>query len=281
MQTIIGFIAAAISALAWGSYLVPMRRIKQYDPFYFQAIMCAAIFLSSLVISFLYNSFAISYYGLLSGILWSIGNAVSIIAVKNLGLSKAAPLWVGILIFTSFAWGILFIKEQLSSLFIAILGLILLIISIVFISSTMRDKASSNKGIIPAIIAGLIFGSYLIPLKLSGLEPIPFLFPMSLGILIGGLSIFHIKKSRIDKKIIIPGFFSGLLWNIANFASFFVVINLGYAVGFPLTQTALFVAVMWGLLYFREIQDKKKIKRIVIGTFILFAGVTLLGISKI
>jgi len=74
MSIIIGFIAAIISILSWGSYFVPMKRIKKYDPFYFQALMCIAIFLSSLVIAFIYNSFVFSYWGILSGVLWASGN---------------------------------------------------------------------------------------------------------------------------------------------------------------------------------------------------------------
>lgn len=279
MSIVIGLIATIVTVLCWGSYLVPMKRIKEYNPFYFQLLMCTAILISSLIISLIYNSFVFSYLGILSGILWSVGNLLSVLAVKYSGLSKAASLWVGILIFTSFLWGVLFFKEKLV-IALGAVGILILVVGIILISSiTQNKKSSNNKGLIFAVFAGLIFGSYIVPFKLSGLQPIPFLFPMSIGILIGSLLIFSAKRPKIDKSIILPGTFSGLLWNIANFASFFVVLNLGMAVGFPLTQVSLFVAILWGVLYFREITEKNKIIRLVIGAIILFAGVILLTLS--
>ena len=280
MSSTIGFIAAFISMLGWGSYLVPMKRIRDYDPFYFQALMCVAIFASSSIIAFLYNSFIFSYLGILSGILWSSGNILSVQAVKSSGLSRSAPIWMGIGIFISFIWGILFFEEALASLIIGLAGISLLIVGISLVASTGEDKESSNlKGIILTIIAGFIFGCYLVPLKLSKLQPIDFLFPMSLGILIGGLAIYFVKREKIDRQIILPGAFSGLIWNIANFTSFFAVLNLGISIGFPLTQMALFVSVLWGLLYFHEIKSRNKVIRLVAGAVVLFIGAILLGLS--
>lgn len=280
MSILVGFVSAIISILGWGSYFVPMKKIREYDPFYFQALMCITIFTSSLIISFLYNSFIFSYLGMLSGILWSLGNVLSIFAVRNSGLSKSTPVWAGLGIFTSFIWGVFFFKESLTSILLGVLGISLIIVGISFISFTTEDRKSSNiKGIVFASIAGLVFGSYLVPLKLSGLQPNMFLFPMSLGILIGGVSIYLFKGSKIDKGIILSGVFSGVAWNIANFASFFAVLNLGIAIGFPLTQMALFVSVLWGVFYFKEIRGKTKVIRLIFWSIILFFGAVLLTLS--
>ncbi len=281
MSTTFGFIAAVISMLGWGSYLVPMKQIKKYDPFCFQAIMCVAIFVSSVIIAFLYNSFVFSYLGILSGILWASGNILSVLAVKNSGLSRSAPVWMGIGILISFIWGLLFFNEALTSIVIGLTGIFLLTVGISLVSSTTEDRGSSSfKGIILAISAGLLFGCYLVPLKLSKLQPTDFLFPMSLGILIGGLAIYFTKSPKFDKHIILPGTFSGLIWNIANFTSFFAVLSLGISIGFPLTQMALFISVLWGLLYFHEIKGRNKVIRLSMGAVVLFTGAILLGLSK-
>ena len=277
---IIGFVATIISMFGWGSYFVPVKKIGKYNSFYFQFLMCISIFLSSVIISFLYDSFVFSYLGILSGILWSIGNISSALAVKKSGLSKSAPVWMGIGVFISFLWGILFFKESLNYLTIGVIGIILLISGIILISSIINGNKKYNiKGIVLAIIAGLIFGSYLVLLKISALEPIKFLFSMSLGILIGGFIIYFIKRPKIKKKVIIPGLFSGVIWNIANFASLFVVLNLGIAIGFPLTQTALFISILWGVIYFKEIKEKEKINRLIFSAIILFMGAILMGFS--
>ena len=88
-----------------------------------------------------------------------------------------------------------------------------------------------------------------------------------------------VKRPKIDIKIILPGALSGVIWNIANFASFYAVLILGMTVGYPLTQMALFVSVLWGLLYFHEIKGRNKIIRLVTGSIVLFIGAILLGLS--
>jgi glucose uptake protein len=187
---------------------------------------------------------------------------------------------MGIGIFVSFIWGIIFFKEVLTSILIGTVGIFLLIFGISLISSTTEERKNSNfKGIIFAIITGIIAGSYLVPLKISNLQPTDFIFSMSLGILIGGFTIYLLKRSEIDKKIILPGAISGVVWNIANLASFFAVLNLGISVGFPLTQMALFISVLWGLFYFHEIKNKSKIIRLFLGAIILFVGAVSLVLS--
>ena|SRR3989344_3486547 len=104
---LIGFIAAITSMLVWGSYFVPMKRIKEYDPFYFQLIMATAILMSSFLIVLIFQSLKFSIVPMLSGILWSTGNIFSVLAVKKSGLSKTAPVWMGTGIFIAFLWGTL------------------------------------------------------------------------------------------------------------------------------------------------------------------------------
>lgn len=281
MDLLVGLLAVSVSIIGWGSYFVPMKRIKSYDPFYFQLLVCLTIFSSSVLVSLAFSSFVISYFGILSGFLWATGNILATQAVRYSGLSRTTPVWMGIIILSSFVWGTLFFKEPVNSLLLGTAGLLLLIAGIFFISRTNdSNEATSSKGIIFAIIAGLVFGTYLVPLKLSGLEPIPFLFPMSLGVLTGGLLIYLFKRPVIDIKIIAPGALAGVIWNTANIASFFGVKNLGIAIGLPLTQMALFVSVLWGLWYFKEIKKRESIQKLVLGAVILFAGAILLTLSR-
>ncbi|MAG91978.1 hypothetical protein CMO83_04850 [Candidatus Woesearchaeota archaeon] len=280
MSTTIGIISAAVAAIGWGSYFVPMKKIKKFDPFYFQLLICIGVLISSSIIVFLYGSFSLSYYGILSGVLWTIGNVLVIFAVNSLGLARTGPISGGIVSSMSFLWGLLYFKEIISSLLFGIVGIFLLIMGIVLISATTKNSGSYNfKGLIFAVSAAVLFGMYIVPLKVSGLEPMQFLFSMSLGIFASGLVFYLIKFSKFDKEIIISGLSSGVLWNIANIASFFAVANLGLAIGFPLTQIALFVNVLWGLVYFHEITERKKIIKLGIGAVVLFTGAVLLGIS--
>lgn len=279
-SSFIGFITAITSVLAWGSYFVPMKRIKEYDPFYFQLIMATAILISSFFIALVFRSLTFSIVPMVSGILWSTGNIFSVLAVKKSGLSKTVPVWTGTGIFIAFLWGTLFFKERLSFLPISFAGIVLLIIGIGLISQVGEvRKTASRRGLLFAVIAGTLFGSYLVPLKNSP-QPLQFLFPMSLGIMLGGIIIFVLKRPKVNFAILPSGVLSGIAWNIGNFASFFAVLNLGMSIGFPLTQMALLVSVLWGLLYFREIAGRKNVIKIVVASLVLFLGAILLSISK-
>lgn len=281
MQILTGYLAAIISMLGWGSYFVPMKRVKSNNPIFYQAVMCLAIFISSCILTFFTHKFIFSWLAILSGILWAVGNFLSVLAVKHSRLSIAAPVWMATIVFVSFAWGTLFFGEKIHVINLALLGMLLLIGGLVFLSSIGGgDGKFSTKGIFFACLAGLIFGSYLVPFKLSGLDPLSFLFPMSLGIMVGGFIPFFIKIPKIEKDIFLPGLISGVIWNTANVSSFFAVSYLGIAIGFPLTQMALFVSVLWGVFYFKEIKEKTKIFKLTIAAVLLFTGAVLLVFSK-
>ncbi|MBI4016020.1 MAG: hypothetical protein HY362_04870 [Candidatus Aenigmarchaeota archaeon] len=280
MVEMFGILAAVISIVGWGSYFVPMKRLQKYDIFYFQALMASGIFLSSLVFVALTGKFVISGFGFLSGVLWAIANIIAAIAVQRSGLSKSMPIWASIAMLLSFFIG-LGLGEGLNVFGLAVAGIVLSIAGINIISFSGSTAGSSDKtGLVLAVIAGLIFGSYLLPLKLSGIAPADFLFSMSLGILAFGWLAFIIKRPKIDKSYIGNGLLSGIIWNVANFSSLFVVVLLGISIGFPITQTSLLVAVLWGVLYFKEIKESNSIVKIIIGAILLIIGAFLLGFSK-
>lgn len=281
MPIIVGYIAAIISMLGWGSQFVPMKKIKEYNPFFYQLVMCIGILLFGIAVTIFTQEFSISFLAIISGIIWATGSVFAIFAIKNSRLAIAVPVWMSVVIFSSFIWGIFFFREPVQSIILGLSGIIFLIVGIILISRTGQDKQNSNaKGIVFAFIAGLFFGSYIVPYKLSGLPPLSFLFPMSIGVFIGGVIPFFIARPKIDKRIFLPAIISGVLWNIASVSSFFAVGILGIAIGFPLTQMALFVSVLWGLFYFHEIKGRDNLIKVFVSSIILFIGAIFLSFSK-
>lgn len=277
MSLAVGLAAALVSIIGWGSNFVPMKRIRQYDPVWFQLVMCASIFVTSLLVSAFFGSFEVSYWAVLSGLLWSAGNLIAIFAVRNSGLARSAPIWMSSVMLGSFLWGLLYFKEPISSVAAGVVGLLLLMCGVIVVSSTSGAsgagaKAFAGRGVLLSLAAGAFFSSYIVPFKLSGLSPMAFLFPMSIGILLGSSLMFLLGRPSIDRKIVVPGFLTGLMWNVANIASLVATLNLGVAIAIPLTQMALFVSVLWGIMFFREIEGRSRITRVVIGAVVLFAG---------
>lgn len=71
----------------------------------------------------------------------------------------------------------------------------------------------------------------------------------------------------------------GLLWNIGNVASFVAVDSpLGMTVAYPVSQCALLIAATWGVLYYREIRNPRKIATFAVSAVVICLGATLLGV---
>ncbi|MCL4436981.1 MAG: GRP family sugar transporter [Thaumarchaeota archaeon] len=280
MVDALGFLAALISVLGWGSHLVPMKKLQNYDTFYYQALMATGILLSSLAVVLVAGEFRLSLLGLLCGFLWKIGNAISLVAVKKDGISMAVPVWTSTSILSSFLWGLFFFKENLSNLLFAVLGISLLIVGANVVSLTGSNREKNRTGVLLALPAGVFFGSYLVPMKISGLEPNQFLFSMALGIFVTGWGFFLAKGAKLNRSAVVSGLSSGVLWNVANFSSLYAVALLGLSIGLPFMQNSLLVAVLWGLFYFKEVNERRGKAQVMVGALVMIVGTFLLGFSK-
>ncbi len=218
--------------------------------------MCTGIFLSSLLFSAFFG-YRIILPAILSGAVWALGNVLSALAVRYAGLSGAPPVWMGTGIFASFILGIAVLKESVNPLF-SVPGVLLLFVGICTLSLVHGKSRTSFKGMALALVSSVLFGVYLLPLNLFNLRPESYLFSMSLGIFLLSLLLFSLSRRSLQRDLTAPGLLSGAVWNIANMGSLFAVNTLGLAVGFPLTQLALFVSIIWGVAYFKEFRERKK-----------------------
>lgn len=277
----LGFLLALGTALAWGSYMVPFKKFPPQSLILFQLLIGITIFISTSLVCLIFNyPISFNFYAVAAGIIWAIGNPLSLQAVADLGLSRALPIFLSVIIVISFLWGVLVFGEITSGLYMAIGAVLLVVVGVVLIASVGNSQSKNVKrGIILSILSGILFGHQLIPLKLSGLSPKEFFFPMSVGILIFAISLAVFRKVKLRNEGLGVGIFSGLVWNIGNFLSLMTVSLIGVAKGGPIIQSQLLIAVCWGLFYFKEITKKSQKLQILIGTIIFFAGVALLAIS--
>lgn len=277
-----GLLFALVSIICWGTNFVPLKMARRPNLLQFQALMSVGIFALSVAAMLLLNfPFTLTLFGLVSGILWAVGNYLSVKAVSMSGLAKTAPIWMGMVILFSFAFGIIFFQEEVSFLLMGILGIVALLVGINVVAASGGEKVKGAiKGVIFAALAGLLFGFYLIPLKISGLQPGEFIFSMSLGILAASWAIFFIRRGPLNFTNVKAGLASGAIWNVANISSLFAISSLGLAIGFPITQLALLVAVGWGIFYFKEIRKRSSLVKIILGAVLLVIGAFLLAFSK-
>lgn len=277
----LGFLAALGAALAWGSYTVPFKKSQSKNFMQFQALMGVGIFVSGLILSIILNfPLTVNLYGIISGILWAIANAISLTALSNLGLSRAVPLMSSIVILSSFLWGVVVFKEIPSGLFLGFIGIGLIILGVTLVSKTTNDISQNvKKGLIAGVVAGLIWGSQLAPLKIGRLTTEDFFFSSCLGIFITALIIALVSKVRFKNEATVESILSGAIWNIGNLLSVVSISIIGLAKGQPISLSSTLVGVLWGLFYFKEITQAKKIFQVLIGTIVLITGIVILGLA--
>ena len=277
----LGFLLAIGAALCWGTYIVPFKKSQSQNLLQFQALMGTGIFISGFIASILFDySLQLNVYGLLSGFLWASANVLSLTAVLNLGISKAIPILASLVILSSFLWGALVFGELPSGLIIGFAGIGLIILGVILVSTTTNTQSqNTKKRLFTAILAGIIFGSQLVPLKVGNVATKDFFFSVCLGIFLTGLLIALFKKTRFKNEAVGLSLLSGIIWNIGNLLSLVAIGLIGLAKAIPISQSSTLIAVLWGLFYFKEITQRKFRIQVLIGAAILLLGVIILSLA--
>lgn len=274
-----GLLAALGAAVFWGSYMVPFKHSGVSNLKLFQALIAFGIGLSGFVISLILGyPITLNSYGLLSGVLWALANILGLSAVSNLGLSRAVPLMSSLVVIFSFLWGAVVFKELPSGVAVGALGILLIVLGVVVVSLTGSSQSRNiKKGLILATLAGLIWGSQLVPLKWGSVATRDFFFSVCLGIALTGLLIFALLRGKFQKGMFISGFLSAFVWNIGNLLSLLAVSLIGLSKAGPIAQTTVLVSVFWGVFYFKEARSLKIKLQILAGAGVLMAGIIILG----
>lgn len=267
--------------MCWGSFMVPFKKSRSTDLIFYQLLIAIGIFVSGLIFSILLGySFSLNIYGIISGVLWGLATLSSLVAISNLGLSRAVPLMSSLVVISTFLWGALVFNELPNGIMTGLLGVGIIILGVIVVSSTGKTESQNiKKGLMAGTIAGFIYGSQLVPIKIGNVATRDFFFPVCLGILLLSIGAFLVKREKIKKELIGFGFLSGVVWNIGNLGSLISLSLIGLSKSGPLSQFATLVAVLWGLFYFKEIRERKHKVQVLAGALILLFGIILLGLS--
>jgi len=299
LTSMTGYLAAFGAAFLWGSYLIPLKQHPKAGPFYFQWLNSLGILFSTVAVVVFAGPGVFSWWGVLTGFLWTAGSICSLIAVGREGLARASSRWMGIAILTSFFWGWLGFSETFNSLTLALTGLSLLLISLIGMAmlsdaaepnpheldvgqtaqNSLKPVLKKKKQFPFSLITGFLFGSYLVPLRFSGIDNMDFFPTVGISIFVFGLILKMASKPATHQPIRVKGIIAGGLWNAANLSSFYAVKALGLTIGYPLTQSAIFISLLWGILAFGELPARKSRIRLVLYSLLLFSGAICLSLA--
>ncbi|XP_071412259.1 transmembrane protein 144 isoform X2 [Pithys albifrons albifrons] len=298
----IGFTSSAVAVLLFGTNFVPVKKFDTGDGMFFQWILCASIWMVSLVVNLMRNCPRFWPLAMVGGFVWATGNVTVVPIVKTVGLALGLLIWASFNLLTGwassrFGWfGIdpeevsrpilnyigaalsllsavifLFIKTDIQSSSPSLESTPLLRESSINVSEDTSDDSWVNRlppakkrliGCSLAVVAGILYGSSFVP-------------------------VLYIKDHGRRNETVYAGasqfgFVSGVLWAIANCCWFIANHYLSAVVSFPIiTAGPGLVAAMWGVLVFKEIKGLKNYLLLSVSFCIIFAASLSTAFSKV
>jgi glucose uptake protein len=271
-----GLISAVGSAICWGTFFVPVKKVNVASILQLQGSTGIGVILFAIPIAFFWG-FDILPSGLLSGATWTAGNVLALYSVRLIGLSRTSPFLAGFSILVSFLWGILFFGEKFNCIVLAVVAIGLLLAGLPFVASAAKVSVIQRKGYVIAAASGIVGGSYVIPMQATHTLQSGF-FSSSLSIFAIGIPLLFLSRRWIKKEIL-AGVVSGGLFNLGSLSVLIAIASIGITVAYPISQTATLFAVSWGVLYFKEIVHKRNILRVTMGSIMILSGAILLSIA--
>lgn len=154
-----------------------------------------------------------------------------------------------------------------------------------------------NLGLCSALLCGTWGGSCLVPMHYSkgDTNGLGYVISFSVGAMVVTLLmwILRLLYSTIKMKSLseafavlpsfhfkvmwLPGATAGALWSLGNVGSIVAVEQLGQGVGYPASQSALLVAGLWGIFYYKEVNKPITIMKWFTSASVTITGILLLG----
>uniref|UniRef100_A0A8D0FBF3 Transmembrane protein 144 n=1 Tax=Strix occidentalis caurina TaxID=311401 RepID=A0A8D0FBF3_STROC len=315
----IGFTSSTVAVLLFGTNFVPVKKFDTGDGMFFQWILCASIWIVSLVVNLIQNCPRFWPLAMVGGFVWATGNVTVVPIVKTIGLALGLLIWASFNLLTGwassrFGWfGI--DPEEVSRPILNYIGAGLSLLSAViflFVKTEVQSSSASLERtpllresvstLYLAVVAGILYGSSFVPvlyIKDHGRRnetiytgasqfDLDYVFAHFSGIFLTSTIYFLIyctirkNKPNVYPQAILPGFVSGVLWAIANCCWFIANHYLSAVVSFPIiTAGPGLVAAMWGVLVFKEIKGLKNYVLLSVAFCVILAGSLSTAFSKV
>lgn len=284
----IAFFYSLIVIFAWGSWIAVVQTI----PFKNQQIKIFYISVANLILAFgvaLYQKGPLLQRGefifpFSGGLLWAISGYFAFLGTENIGLAKAQGIWAPINILISIVWGMVLFGEFLSlgpvKIGMAAAAVGCIIMGILFIVTAGDEKTTTDSGreknvragYIGALGAGILWGSYFVPVRVAGSSMWSASFPMAMGIFCASLFLFLMSGQSLILRNIsdyVRVFLSGILWGVGNYGSLKLMELIGTGKGFTISQAAIVLSAGYSVFLFKNPPVKSR------GAFLIFIGIAL------
>jgi drug/metabolite transporter (DMT)-like permease len=238
-------------------------------------------------------------WAIFAGALWAVANTLTVIAIRDVGLSIAFPLWntnslVGIF------WGWLLFGELkgggVRCVAKVIGGTVAIIAATVWLTFASMHSASATghrvlPGLLAALGASLMWGTMYIPYRkayLSGMNPLSFVTVFTVGEL-GTMVVLALSLQGSPAALahqmsamrpdIFWLFLGGFCWVIGDLFQHFATKYIGISRGIPLSNTNQFWGIAWGALVFGELAGlgRAEFIQVLLAALLMLAGALAIG----
>jgi glucose uptake protein len=291
---------SAVTVLAWGTWIplaqvvagVPQRSRTLYVTLGNVIVASAALAIGGGSLAFGWRTFWLPLSG---GVVWTVGNLAAFRAIETIGLARAAGTWTPLNIATAFMWGALLFGElahfgpvRIAVLLVAFAGMSIGVAIVVSSTHRQPDHEAQNEpadtgrgrgrrrvGLLWAVAAGLLWGSYFVPAQWSKAPAHVANFPLAVGALLAGivLAASSGERVRMPPRVTTIQVAAGVLFGIGNITLLSLVARVGTGVGFTIAQLSLLVNASIGIWVFKVPPPGTRPARIA------FAGIVVAGVS--
>ncbi|KAM6268302.1 transmembrane protein 144 isoform 2-T4 [Spheniscus humboldti] len=99
----VGFTSSTVAVLLFGTNFVPVKKFDTGDGMFFQWILCASIWIVSLVVNLIQNCPRFWPLAMVGGFVWATGNVTVVPIVKTIGLALGLLIWASFNLLTGWA----------------------------------------------------------------------------------------------------------------------------------------------------------------------------------
>lgn len=285
-----GIIYALVPMFAWGSIGFVSNKIGgRPDQQTFGVTLGALAFASSVYLIVRPElTPTLWIFGILGGMLWSMGQNGQFHAMKYMGVSVGNPLSSGSQLVLGSLIGAFIFKEWTTSsdFLLGSLALLSLLIGFYFLSkkdqkSNIIDRSVNQfqKGIWSLTYSTFGYLAYVILFNnIMKFDALSVILPMALGMVLGAMIFMQFKLDF--SSVVLKNTLVGLMWGIGNIFMLLATATVGLAIAFSFSQLGAVVSIVGGILFLGERKTRKELIWIIIGVFFFVIGAVLLGLIK-
>ena len=281
----VSYLIGLIPALGWGVQPLILKKIKGNPANEILGTGIGALIIGLISLMFTTDTISTKTFiiSFVSGLFWAIGQGNQLIAVNNIGVSKAMPISTGLQLVGTALFGVIVFHEwkTTTAIILGVIAIACILVGIIFTSKDDHDeegKANFKKGMITLLISTAGFIGYAVIARFFEVTSWELVLPQAIGMGVGALALTmrHNPFNKYALLNIIPG----LVWAAGNLFLFISQPKVGVAISFSLSQCGVIISTLGGIFLLGEKKTKKQLIYIAIGILLIIAGVAMLGITK-